>query len=381
MTAPILHLIVGPNGAGKSTLYSTAIEGRFGKLEFVNADRLAMAKFGHNAETKEEAAYGQKAAERRRAVLLAARRDFVAETVFSHESKLELIRDAQARGFEVWVYHVSVATPTLAIKRIQRRVKEGGHDVPEDKARARYERNQPLIRKAIERADRGFVFDNSDFGKPPRRVLEYVKGEAVFRHETLPNWARTIYDVEPGKKLDTWQGRASASFEEARALVERLLGTNARLYGARREDGAVYEGTVIGVTELHVVQQISAVSAVAHFKDALNANTLQKSATPIFVEYAGRGGEVTVLGEGIVDARAGKTYTGRVIAIGTFGVLQRVGLDRVRHPHSAGLHAKGGIRSGANVKITYSLDKEPRVSVQFLEVRFSKRQVEKGKGR
>ena len=51
----------------------------------------------------------------RRAELLEQRRSFVAETVFSHPSKIVLIREAQARGFRVFLYHPRVRTPELAI--------------------------------------------------------------------------------------------------------------------------------------------------------------------------------------------------------------------------------------------------------------------------
>lgn len=193
MRPPTLHLIVGPNGAGKSTLYATAIKTYFPDAAFVNADLLAREKFGHHANTAEEVAYGQAAATALRLDLLRKRLDLVAETVFSHPSKLELVRDAKTSGYQVWIYHVHVETPTLSIKRIARRVAQGGHDVPTDKAVARYARNQPLIRDAIRLADRAFVFDNSVFGQPPRRILEFRHGVAVFVADSLNHWAQSLF--------------------------------------------------------------------------------------------------------------------------------------------------------------------------------------------
>lgn len=59
------------------------------------------------------------------------------------------------------------------------RTAEGGHDVPEDKIRSRYDRGQPLIRQAVLRADRGMVFDNSRLNTPPRLMLMFAAGRLV----------------------------------------------------------------------------------------------------------------------------------------------------------------------------------------------------------
>jgi predicted ABC-type ATPase len=57
----------------------------------------------------------------------------------------------------------------LSVARVKERILEGGHDVPEDKVRARYDRGQPLIREAVLRADQGMVYDNSKLNHPPNR--------------------------------------------------------------------------------------------------------------------------------------------------------------------------------------------------------------------
>jgi len=68
------------------------------------------------------------------------------------------------------VFHISVETPDLSVARVQEHVREGGHPVPEEKIRARYERSAPLIRKAVLISDVGHVFDNSRLNEPPRRL-------------------------------------------------------------------------------------------------------------------------------------------------------------------------------------------------------------------
>lgn len=186
----VLWLIPGPNGAGKSTYYDTRVAPNFGAT-FVNADRIQAAEFaGSGVEASYEAA---RRAARVRQELLAAGRSFVTETVGSHPSKLELVRQAEGLGYDVWVTFVCVASADLAVQRVARRVRHGGHPVPEDKIRARYERMQPIGRAAVLEAARGFVVDNSDSRRPLRQVMVYDRGRRTWVCPDPPDWATELF--------------------------------------------------------------------------------------------------------------------------------------------------------------------------------------------
>ncbi|HEX3406249.1 MAG TPA: AAA family ATPase [Caulobacteraceae bacterium] len=189
---PLIHILAGPNGAGKSTLYETYVR-RLTDAELVNADLLAAGVLAHPALTLEEGALGQRLAEARRAELLAARRSFVTESTFSHPSKVELVRAARRAGYRVVIYHVSLDSPDLAVARVAFREGEGGHPVPEDRIRGRYARNPALIREAVRLADWAFVFDNSQLGVPPRRLITFRAGAATDVAANLPRWASELY--------------------------------------------------------------------------------------------------------------------------------------------------------------------------------------------
>jgi predicted ABC-type ATPase len=193
---PLFHILAGPNGAGKSTLYRTKIAPRFPDAEFVNADELAAAHYGHPALTLEESQTGQRLAEERRRALMAQGKSLVTESTFSHPSKIDLIRNAITAGYDVRLYHVNVCSADLSVKRVDRRVTQGGHPVPEDKIRERYTRNQALILQAARLVDRAHVFDNSAFGQPPELVLTLDNGTASYASDTMPAWARTLYAEE-----------------------------------------------------------------------------------------------------------------------------------------------------------------------------------------
>ena len=186
----VLWLIIGPNGAGKSTYYDTRIRPRL-RAEFVNADRIQAEELpGSGVQGSYDAA---RRAEARRNELLAAGLSFVAETVASHPSKLELLRSAKALGYDIWVTFIYLDTPDLAVQRVHRRVRHGGHPVPEDKIRDRYERMVPIAVSAIQEADRGFVVDNSDSGHPLRQVLVYDRGRLTWNSKDLPDWTQRLF--------------------------------------------------------------------------------------------------------------------------------------------------------------------------------------------
>jgi predicted ABC-type ATPase len=183
-------LLAGPNGAGKSTLYDTRVRpqfaGPFINADVIQRDELRDASMAASYEAAQIAA-------KRRAEMLAQGRSFATETVFSHPSKLEVIEAARAKGFLVIVMHVGVESADLSVARVAGRQEEGGHDVPEEKIRARFDRGQPLIRQAVLHADRGMVFDNSRLNEPPRQVLVFARGRLLKVEPILPHWVLRAY--------------------------------------------------------------------------------------------------------------------------------------------------------------------------------------------
>lgn len=187
---PTMIVLAGPNGAGKSTLYETRIKPRFAG-PFINADVIQREEL---RDTDPEAAYeAARMASQRRAEHLEQGRDFVTETVFSHPSKLDLIAQAKDADFDVIVMHVSIENPDLAVARVEQRVDEGGHTVPDAKIRARYKRGGGLIRQAVLTATHGIVFDNSRLNQPPIRCLAFARGKLTAALPNLPAWVRATY--------------------------------------------------------------------------------------------------------------------------------------------------------------------------------------------
>jgi len=121
--------------------------------------------------------------------LLAERRSFSFETVMSAPDKVELLREAQARGYRTYLYYVATEDPAINVDRVRYRVGVGGHDVPEEKIRSRYVRSLALVRKAIRFANRAFFFDTSE--ATAWYFAEVTDGaEVELKGDEIPNWFR-----------------------------------------------------------------------------------------------------------------------------------------------------------------------------------------------
>jgi len=175
---PVLHLLAGPNGSGKTTLFNLVIRPETG-LEWVNADDIAA---GLDADPRVAYEASRIAADRR-AELIAGHRSFATETVFSHPSKVELVREAAGHGYLVTL-HVVLVPEDLAVARVENRVEHGGHDVPEVKIRERYQRLWAHIAEAIMLAHETYVYDNTTAEHAYRFVARFEQGRVV----GVANW-------------------------------------------------------------------------------------------------------------------------------------------------------------------------------------------------
>lgn len=168
-----LDLVVGPNGAGKSTYVRYVLAPLRPGVPFVNADVLAAERWPDPHEAMQHAAEASQLAAQARDRLLERGRPFIAETVASHPSEVELVEQARQAGYFVHV-HVMLVGEDQVVERVARRVDAGGHDVPEAKTRARYRRLWRHVAQMVELADTVEVFDNS--GDGPRTVALFIAG-------------------------------------------------------------------------------------------------------------------------------------------------------------------------------------------------------------
>ncbi len=168
-----LLIFAGPNGSGKSTL-TKGID-IFG--EYINADDIK--KF-FNCSDKQAADI----AEKTRNWYLENGRDFTFETVLSTVRNIELMKKAKSKGYYIVCMYVLTCDPKINIERVKMRFLAGGHNVPEDKIKQRYNRALNLLPELFNICDEVYIFDNSceDFNDSSI-ILKSVNGNI----EIYPN--------------------------------------------------------------------------------------------------------------------------------------------------------------------------------------------------
>ncbi len=138
--------------------------------------------------------------------LLAERKKFSFETVFSHHGKLEFMQEASQVGYKVYLYFVATESPEINIARVKARVEKGGHDVPTDKIRSRYDRSLSLLYEAAQMAYQVFFFDNSGEEQDAslfahfKRARGKKKWDKNLIDKEIPEWFITYYSNKIKKK-------------------------------------------------------------------------------------------------------------------------------------------------------------------------------------
>ena len=169
---PIIIAVAGSNGAGKSTFYESYLSD--GGLRFINADDLS-ASLGLSPYEAAELATAV------RGELVNQRESFIFETVLSDPvgEKVDQLASYAALGYTVVLIFIHIEDAAESSRRVAMRVCQGGHDVPDDKLRARFERTLANLQRAIERLPHVIVFSNQDLSDPYRLIAIYQDGQAM----------------------------------------------------------------------------------------------------------------------------------------------------------------------------------------------------------
>jgi hypothetical protein len=169
------------------------------------------------------------------------------------------------------LFHISVRSPEISVDRVAQRTRAGGHDVPEQKIRERYARNQALIRRAALGADYAYVYDNSVRGKPPVRSILFRDGQVVELAEHVPAWARSLYAPDLHKFSPARLNSTAASLADAREIAIRIAGSDAVLEVPTHGRESIRRGEIVGETAEHWLQRVGDREFIAHFKDSIDA--------------------------------------------------------------------------------------------------------------
>ncbi len=134
---PRLYIVSGCNGAGKTTASYTMLPEMLECSEFVNSDEFAKGLSPFRPERASIQASRYMIMKIR--YLLKKKSDFAIETTLATRTLLKTVRMAQNAGYTVTVLYFWLNSPELAIERVQARVEAGGHNIPEETIRRRYQ--------------------------------------------------------------------------------------------------------------------------------------------------------------------------------------------------------------------------------------------------
>ena len=190
---PTLCVVAGPNGSGKTTTTIQLLNNEWAADSlYINPDNIAQDTFG-DWNSPEAVLKAAEEATRLRYECLDKKKDFVFETVFSSQEKLDFLKKAKEAGFFIRFFYVCTLNPSINVARITQRYLNGGHEVPISKVISRYYKSLINAEEAISFVDRAYVYDNSVDNQLPRLLYRTTDGKLFKRYtDDIPEWAQLL---------------------------------------------------------------------------------------------------------------------------------------------------------------------------------------------
>lgn len=194
---PTLCVVAGPNGSGKTTTTIQLLNNEWTENSlYINPDNIAQEMFG-DWNSPEAVMKAAEHATQLRYKCLEKKRDFVFETVFSSQEKLEFLQKAREAGFFIRFFYVCTSTPAINVARITQRYLNGGHEVPISKVISRYYKSLINAEEAISFVDRAYVYDNSIDNQLPCLLYRTTEGKLIKQYvDDIPEWAGMLLKFE-----------------------------------------------------------------------------------------------------------------------------------------------------------------------------------------
>jgi predicted ABC-type ATPase len=130
-------ILAGPNGAGKTTFAKSFLPNEAACTTFINADLIA-AGIAPFAPESAAIAAGRLMLEMVQKQV-ASGNSFALETTLSGMGYARMIPQWRALGYTVELFFLSLPSADYAVERVAKRVPQGGHFIPEDVIRRRFE--------------------------------------------------------------------------------------------------------------------------------------------------------------------------------------------------------------------------------------------------
>jgi len=139
-------------------------------------------------ETKVDSYLAADLAEFIRQQLLMADISFTYETVMSHQSKIDFLKEAQENGYRVYLYFIATEYPEINISRVNIRVAQKGHFVSPETITDRYYKSLNQLKSAIKLSNRAYLWDNSSSAAILFAEITDGNEVAIIDPDKVPNW-------------------------------------------------------------------------------------------------------------------------------------------------------------------------------------------------
>jgi predicted ABC-type ATPase len=187
---PTLYILGGANGVGKTTFFENSIVQNFINinLPFINTDNIVKEKFG--SYTTENYLRAEQIVRNSIEELIADEKDFLLESNLAKQSDFDWIQLMRKKGYQIILFFLCTGNVEINIKRVEQRVLEGGHNVPESIIRQRYVMSLLYLRKEILLFEEFYLYQNNE--ETATLIVKLIKGKTEFSLNYLPKWAEHL---------------------------------------------------------------------------------------------------------------------------------------------------------------------------------------------
>jgi predicted ABC-type ATPase len=170
---PQIVIIAGPNGAGKTSFAKEYLSDEI-RFTFVNADEIARTSVLHaGVGGLSDISAGRIMLDRVDS-LVDAGADIVIETTLASLTYARKIPVWRARNYNVSLIYLRLGSPDESVARVRRRVAAGGHGIPEETIRRRFDKSaryfetlyKPIVNAWYVRESREGRFVRVDSSEP-----------------------------------------------------------------------------------------------------------------------------------------------------------------------------------------------------------------------
>lgn len=194
-----ITVLAGVNGSGKSSLMGELLLEKgvnsFNPDVFTRQLLKLDPSLGHEQANSLAWTFGKERLE----AAIAKRASYAFETTLGANTIPRLLKEVAQAGLEVVLWYCGLESPELNLRRVAIRASKGGHDIPEEKIRARWVSSRENLIRLLPFLAEVKVFDNSveateatGFAPSPVLLFHLKAGRILHRAPEPPEWVKPI---------------------------------------------------------------------------------------------------------------------------------------------------------------------------------------------